>query len=66
MLALPRVGAEAPGKRILEDDPVATELLLAIRGGDLPVVRRLLRDEPELATTRFVAAAGAPALHCTW
>jgi hypothetical protein len=63
---LPRVSAEAPGKRILEDDPVAIELLVAIRGGDLPVVRRLLRDEPELATTRFVAAAGAPALHCTW
>jgi hypothetical protein len=40
------------------DDPIAIELLLAVRGGDVPSIRRLLSEQPGLARTRFVAKDG--------
>jgi len=46
------------------DTPVAVELLLAVHGGDVELVRRLLSDNPELATARFAARGGTgTALH---
>jgi uncharacterized protein len=38
-----------------DDTPTAVELLLAVRGGDVEVVRRLLSENPDLATARFGA-----------
>ncbi|MDX6332999.1 MAG: uncharacterized protein QOG05_339 [Streptosporangiaceae bacterium] len=40
--------------RIPENDPVAIELRLAVRGGDLETVGRLLAERPGLARARFV------------
>ncbi len=40
------------------DDPVAVQLVLAIRGGDLGAVRRLLADEPRLARARLAERGG--------
>jgi hypothetical protein len=40
--------------RIPENDPVAIELRLAVRGGDLETVGRLLAERPGLAWARFV------------
>jgi hypothetical protein len=47
------------------DDPVAIELRLAVRLGDVDTVQRLLRDHPGLAATRFVGKDGGwgTALH---
>jgi uncharacterized protein len=39
-------------------DPVAGELILAIHGGDLGALRRLLAERPELATIRMIGRKG--------
>lgn len=46
------------GKRIPGDDQVVVELRLAVRAGDVEAVRRLLRDDPALASARFVGQDG--------
>jgi hypothetical protein len=46
------------------DSPTAVELLLAVHGGDVDMVRRLLSDNPDLARARFEARGGTgTALH---
>ena len=40
---------------LAEDAPTAVELLLAVRGGDVDLVRRLLSENPDLARARFGA-----------
>jgi hypothetical protein len=46
------------------DAPTAVELLLAVRGGDIDLVRRLLSENPDLARARFEARGGTcTALH---
>ncbi len=46
------------------DTPTAVELLLAVRGGDIDLVRRLLSENPELARAKFEARGGTgTALH---
>jgi uncharacterized protein len=53
----PREGS--PERLILSSaDPVAVELTLAIRGGDLETLRRLLGERPELATVRMIGRKG--------
>ena len=39
-------------------DPVAGEVIIAIHGGDLVGLRRLLAERPELATTRMIGRKG--------
>ena len=46
------------GKRIPGDDPVAVELLLAVRVGDVEAIQRLLRNDPSLVSARLVAKDG--------
>ena len=47
-----------------DDDPTAVELLLAVRGGDVDLVGRLVSDNPDLARARFAARGGSgTALH---
>lgn len=46
------------GRRIPEGDPVAAELRLAVRAGDVEAVQRLLRDDPGLATARLIGRGG--------
>jgi hypothetical protein len=41
-----------------EDSPTAVELLMAVRGGDVDLVRRLLSDNSDLARARFQARGG--------
>jgi 2-oxo-4-hydroxy-4-carboxy--5-ureidoimidazoline (OHCU) decarboxylase len=36
--------------RLRDDDPLAMSLLAAIRSGDLPSLKRLLREHPALAS----------------
>ena len=51
------------GKRIPNDDQVAVELRLAVRAGDVEAIRRLLRNDPALASARLVgkdSGAGTP------
>jgi ankyrin repeat protein len=46
------------------DAPTAVELLLAVRGGDTDLVRRLLAENPDLARARFASRGGSStALH---
>jgi len=46
------------------DGPTAVELRLAVRGGDIDLVRRLLSEHPDLARARFGARGGSgTALH---
>jgi hypothetical protein len=53
-----------PNATMPGDAPVAVELLLAVRGGDVDVVKRLLSENPDLASTRFSARGGtSTALH---
>ncbi len=42
------------GKRIPGDDHVAVQLRLAVHGGDVEAIRRLLQDDPALASARLV------------
>jgi hypothetical protein len=47
-----------------DDDPRAVELVAAVRGGDVDLVRRLLSDNPDLARARFGGRGGTrTALH---
>jgi hypothetical protein len=46
------------GNLIPGDDQVAVELRLAVRTGDVAVIRRLLRDNPALATARLGGRGG--------
>jgi uncharacterized protein len=46
------------------DDPTAAEMLIAVRGGDVDVLRRLLSQNPDLARARFGGRGGtSTALH---
>ncbi|HEY5354457.1 MAG TPA: ankyrin repeat domain-containing protein [Streptosporangiaceae bacterium] len=45
---------ESVPMRIPQNDPMAMELRLAVRGGDLATVGRLLAEHPGLARARFV------------
>ena len=46
------------------DDPKAAELRIAVHGGDVALVRRLVSDNPDLARAHFVARGGSgTALH---
>jgi hypothetical protein len=53
------------GKLIYDDDQAPLELRLAIHGGDIEVIQRLLRSDPALASARIYARRGgsATALH---
>ena len=47
-----------------DDDPTAAELLAAVRGGDVDLLRRLLTESPDLARARFERRGGTrTALH---
>ncbi|ADP78973.1 Ankyrin [Pseudofrankia inefficax] len=46
------------GRLIPEDDPIAAELVLAVHGGDVDAVRRLLAEDPSLASARILARRG--------
>jgi ankyrin repeat protein len=50
---------------LLADAPTAVELLIAVRGGDVEAVRRLLSENPDLARARFEGRRGgtSTALH---
>lgn len=49
-----------PGpKQIPSDDRVAVEVRQAVRGGDVEHLRRLLEEDPGLASARLVAADGS-------
>lgn len=49
----------APGApQLPADDPTSRALLAAIRGGDLEALRRLVAENPGLASTRIVSARG--------
>jgi ankyrin repeat protein len=50
--------SEQPGKWIPDRDQVAAELRLAIRAGDVEAARRLLQNDPALATARLVGRGG--------
>ena len=43
---------------ISSDEPLAVEVVRAIQAGELPTLRRLLAEHPELATTRIVDPRG--------
>jgi len=45
-------------QRIPNTDPVAVELRVAVHGGDVEAVKRLLRHDPALASARFVGQDG--------
>ncbi len=48
----------------MADAPTAADLLMAVRSGDVDLVKRLLSENPDLATTRFEARGGTrTALH---
>jgi uncharacterized protein len=46
------------GKRIEDGDPVAVELRVAVRAGDVAAIQRLLRNDPALASARLVGRGG--------
>ena len=46
------------GKQIPGDGPVAVELRLAVRAGDVAAIQRLLREDPALASARLVGKDG--------
>ncbi len=58
MSPLDAPGRAAPKPTLLEGDPLAIELALAIRGGDLGALRRLLAERPELASVRMIGRKG--------
>lgn len=45
-----------PLSRSPMDAPTAVEMLIAVRGGDIDLIRRLLAENPDLARTRFGAS----------
>ena len=52
------MSAQESGKRIPSDGQVAVELRLAVHAGDVAAIRRLLHDEPALASARLVGKDG--------
>jgi ankyrin repeat protein len=52
------VSDDAAAVEIAADDPRATELLRAVRGGDTDTIRRLLSADPRLAQTRLADRKG--------
>jgi uncharacterized protein len=52
------VSEQRYSKRIPGDDPVAVDLLRAVRAGDVEAIQRLLRNDPALATARIVGKGG--------
>src|SRR5271165_4071997 len=50
---------QEPGKRIPSDSQVAIELVVAVHAGDVETVRRLLRDDPALASARLTGKDGS-------
>jgi hypothetical protein len=46
------------GKRIEDGDPVAVELRVAVRAGDVAAIQRLLRNDPALASARLIGRGG--------
>jgi len=50
--------SDAAPMTLAENDPVAVELLLAIRGGDIPAVERLLARHPGLERVRVTGRRG--------
>jgi len=49
------------GKQIPSDSQVAVELTLAIHAGDIDAIKRLLRNDPALASARLVGKDGGAA-----
>ena len=55
---------EATPATIPGDAPTAVELLIAVHAGDLDLIKRLLRENPDVARARFEARGGtSTALH---
>src|ERR1700722_14379516 len=52
-------GAGGPKLTLPHGDPVAGELILAIHGGDLDALRRLLAERPELSAVRMIGRKGS-------
>ncbi len=52
------MSAQDSGKRIPSDGQVAVELRMAVRAGDVAAIRRLLRNDPALASVRLVGRDG--------
>jgi hypothetical protein len=50
--------AEPTGRLIPDTDPTALEVVRAVRAGDVEAVRRLLADDPGLASARLVGRRG--------
>jgi hypothetical protein len=49
---------ERPRLTLPHGDPVAVGLILAVHGGDLDALRRLVGERPELATVRMIGRKG--------
>ncbi|MEU6655780.1 ankyrin repeat domain-containing protein [Streptomyces sp. NPDC046900] len=49
---------ETTAMEIPADGPLAVELVLAVRGGDIDTIRRLLAEDPQLARARLVDRKG--------
>jgi hypothetical protein len=58
MSVLDGPGGRGPRLTVPHGDPVAADLTLAIHGGDLDTLRRLIAERPELATVRMVGRKG--------
>jgi len=52
------VGDEATGMEIPADDPRAVELTIAVHGGDIETIRRLLSQDPQLARAWITDSKG--------
>jgi ankyrin repeat protein len=58
------MSAQETSRQIPSDDPLAVELRLAVHGGDVSAVQRLLRDDPWLVSAKLAGRGGtATALH---
>ena len=58
------MSAQDASRQIPSDDPLAVELRLAVHGGDVSAVQRLLRDDPWLVSAKLAGRGGtATALH---
>src|SRR5438105_2916917 len=52
------MSGQKTGRRIPDDDQAAVELRLAVRAGDVEAIRRLLQNDPGLASARLVGKDG--------
>jgi uncharacterized protein len=52
------VSDEVPAVEIPADDPRAIEIALAVRGGDVDTIRRLLAEDPQLARAQLADRKG--------